>query len=317
MVRLQYDQSNVEAYVHVSWLDPSKIREVTVVGSEEDGGLRRRQEPGAAPPVRLGRGPRRSGANFQAPMSYRYGDITSPFIDFEEPLMLEDTPLREAIRSGRAVEVRRAGRGQGGGRRRGGPAVAEARPGRSGRPIMVDESIPVWTGVRPPPGPPAGVPGADSDVSLMADSPNGGCRSSTWPPCTPTCSGRSSMRCGRTWSPDSAFIGGDLAERLRGRLGPTTAGPANCGGGGQRDRLDRADPPGPGHRPRRRGHRPGQHLHRHRRGRRGLRGHGRSMSTSTLATLLVTADQIAPVAMTDDTAAIIAVHLYGQTVRDG
>ena len=32
MVRLQYERSNVEAYVHVSWLDPSKVREVTVVG---------------------------------------------------------------------------------------------------------------------------------------------------------------------------------------------------------------------------------------------------------------------------------------------
>jgi predicted dehydrogenase len=35
ILRLEYDRTGVEAYVHVSWLDPSKTREVTVVGSRK------------------------------------------------------------------------------------------------------------------------------------------------------------------------------------------------------------------------------------------------------------------------------------------
>lgn len=106
MVRLEYERKRVEAYVHVSWLDPSKVREVTVVGSRRmavyddvkseerlrlfDRGLEVPTTP-ATP------------TTYQAPMSYRYGDITSPFIDFREPLLLEDSHFVEAVSSGRAT----------------------------------------------------------------------------------------------------------------------------------------------------------------------------------------------------------------------
>lgn len=102
MMRMEYAKSGVEAYVHVSWLDPSKVREVTVVGSKQMAVYDdvRSQERlrmfdcGVSVPT---------GDNFQAPMSYRYGDITSPFIQFDEPLGIEDRHFVEAIRAGRAT----------------------------------------------------------------------------------------------------------------------------------------------------------------------------------------------------------------------
>ena len=36
---------------------------------------------------------------FEQPVSYRYGDIVSPHIHFEEPLVLEDRHFVECIRS--------------------------------------------------------------------------------------------------------------------------------------------------------------------------------------------------------------------------
>lgn len=104
MLRMEYEQSGVEAYVHVSWLDPSKVREVTVVGSKKMAVYDdvRSQERlrlfdcGVTVPPPDG---------FQAPMSYRYGDITSPFINFEEPLGLENRHFVEAIRQGKATKA--------------------------------------------------------------------------------------------------------------------------------------------------------------------------------------------------------------------
>jgi predicted dehydrogenase len=105
MIRLQYDRG-VEAYVHVSWLDPSKVREVTVVGSERmavyddvksEERLRlfdRSVEFDTGQPI-----------SPDAPMSYRYGDITSPFIDFAEPLGLENRHFVDAIRNGGASKA--------------------------------------------------------------------------------------------------------------------------------------------------------------------------------------------------------------------
>ncbi len=99
MVRLEYERSNVEAYVHVSWLDPSKVREVTVVGSKQ---MAVYDDVKSEERLRLfdrSVTPTHSKMH-EAPMSYRYGDITSPFIDFKEPLALEDAHFVESIRDG-------------------------------------------------------------------------------------------------------------------------------------------------------------------------------------------------------------------------
>lgn len=101
MLRLEYDQSGVEAYVHVSWLDPSKVRELTVVGDRKmvvyDDVRSQEQlrifDRGVEVDQHLGP---------QNPLSYRYGDITSPYIAAREPLMLEDRHFIDSIRRGYA-----------------------------------------------------------------------------------------------------------------------------------------------------------------------------------------------------------------------
>jgi predicted dehydrogenase len=99
-IRLQYHELGVTGYIHVSWLDPHKVREVTVVGSKKmavyndlceerlrifDRGVEQCQQ---------------QAAQFERPMSYRYGDIISPYIKSEEPLALEVRHFAECIRHG-------------------------------------------------------------------------------------------------------------------------------------------------------------------------------------------------------------------------
>ncbi len=99
MLRLQYEPLDVEAYISVSWLDPAKIREVTVVGSEK---MAVYDDVKTEERLRIyDRGVEREQTKMhEPPMSYRYGDITSPYIDFDEPLALEDAHFVEAMRTG-------------------------------------------------------------------------------------------------------------------------------------------------------------------------------------------------------------------------
>jgi predicted dehydrogenase len=90
-LRLYYEDIRLSANIHVSWLDPCKVRRMTVVGSRKmavyddlapedrvrihDKGV----DPGAE-----------SDDLTQAPFSYRYGDITVPFLAAHEPLAVQD-----------------------------------------------------------------------------------------------------------------------------------------------------------------------------------------------------------------------------------
>lgn len=82
--------SETLAHIHVSWLDPCKVRRMTVVGSKKmavyndvsDEEKIRIYDKGVALLDKDGR--------FSAwPPSYRYGDVTIPFISNDEPLQLE------------------------------------------------------------------------------------------------------------------------------------------------------------------------------------------------------------------------------------
>ena len=101
-LQLRYEDPDVTAYVRVSWLDPHKVRRVTVVGdrkmvvnndlSEEririyDMGV----EPGVG----------EFGEMHQHPLEYRYGDVVSPHVHFPEPLRIEDEHFVECVRTGR------------------------------------------------------------------------------------------------------------------------------------------------------------------------------------------------------------------------
>jgi predicted dehydrogenase len=78
------------AYIHVSWLDPCKVRRVTIVGSKkmvvyndiENEQKIKIYDKGVQAPAYSG-----SFADFQC--SYRYGDITIPRIRYSEPLKEE------------------------------------------------------------------------------------------------------------------------------------------------------------------------------------------------------------------------------------
>ena len=98
---LEYGDIGVEAHVHVSWLDPCKVRRMTVVGSEKMAVYNdvateeklRIYDKGVALGELDGSG--------QVPMSYRYGSIVAPFIDFKEPLKIEEEHFIDCLNSGR------------------------------------------------------------------------------------------------------------------------------------------------------------------------------------------------------------------------
>lgn len=101
--------NNILAHIHVSWLDPCKVRRVTVVGShkmviyddvETLEKIRICDKGVEAPPYTDTFG------EFQC--SYRYGDIVIPHIRFTEPLRLECQHFLNSIRD--RTEPRSSGR---------------------------------------------------------------------------------------------------------------------------------------------------------------------------------------------------------------
>lgn len=93
--------SGLLTHVRVSWLDPSKIRRITVVGSEkmvtyDD------VEPNEKIKI-YDKGvealkPSESFGEFQ--FNYRYGDIVAPFVEFQEPLRVEAEHFIDCVRDG-------------------------------------------------------------------------------------------------------------------------------------------------------------------------------------------------------------------------
>ncbi|MDQ0381547.1 Gfo/Idh/MocA family protein [Amycolatopsis thermophila] len=100
-IRLFYADHRLSANVHVSWLDPYKVRRVTAVGSEK---MATYNDLAGDERIRvLDKGvrlPSVEGDLSQRPMSYRYGDILSPYVAFDEPLSIEDRHFAECVRNG-------------------------------------------------------------------------------------------------------------------------------------------------------------------------------------------------------------------------
>jgi predicted dehydrogenase len=80
-IRLEYQEIGVTGFAHLSWLDPKKTREVTVVGSEKMAVYNDLVEE----PLQIFKRSEESSSR----RSGRGGDIVSPRIDFKEPLALE------------------------------------------------------------------------------------------------------------------------------------------------------------------------------------------------------------------------------------
>jgi predicted dehydrogenase len=87
--------SGVIAHIHVSWLHPCKIRRVTVIG---DARMVVYDDTNPAEMIKI----YNKGADVHADpvVSYRYGAITIPHIDWVEPLHLECADFANAIRTG-------------------------------------------------------------------------------------------------------------------------------------------------------------------------------------------------------------------------
>jgi predicted dehydrogenase len=96
-----FDDRGLSANIHVSWLDPCKVRRVTAVGSQKmavyddlatDDRIRVLDKGVCLPP---------DGGNLtQPPTSYRYGDIVVPFISPDEPLAVQDRHFITCVATG-------------------------------------------------------------------------------------------------------------------------------------------------------------------------------------------------------------------------
>jgi predicted dehydrogenase len=100
---LKLDFPSTHAFVHVSWLNPRKVRRTTVVGDRRmavyddmsdneririfDIGV----DPGTIDDPHMAH---------EMPVSYRTGDIISPFVPFREPLMVQDREFVDTIING-------------------------------------------------------------------------------------------------------------------------------------------------------------------------------------------------------------------------
>lgn len=86
------------AHIHVSWLNPSKMRRFTVVGDKQ---MAIYDDVEATEKIRVfNRGvdaPQRTSTFGEFQLSYRYGDIVSPHIRWSEPLAMECRHFAESI----------------------------------------------------------------------------------------------------------------------------------------------------------------------------------------------------------------------------
>jgi len=140
-LRLYYDDclegSGLSANIHVSWLDPCKVRKITAVGSKK---MAVYDDLAAEERIRiLDKGVSLPDGDdlTQPPMSYRYGDIVVPFVSPEEPLAAQDRHFIECIVKGTQPLTDGAD----------GLSVVEALEAaelsrRFGRPVLLDELRP-------------------------------------------------------------------------------------------------------------------------------------------------------------------------------
>jgi predicted dehydrogenase len=101
-VRMEFPRSGASAFVHVSWLDPQKVRRVTVAGEskmavyDDLSDERVRVFDKGVNPADLDA----EQLSHAMPVSYRSGDIVSPYISFTEPLVVQDSHFIECVRTG-------------------------------------------------------------------------------------------------------------------------------------------------------------------------------------------------------------------------
>jgi len=157
-LHLRYADSGVRAYVHVSWLDPCKVRRVTIVGSEKmvvyndlAGDQKIRIYDVGLEDDALG------DSSYADPVRYRFGDIISPRVSRREPLAVQAEHMIHCIRTG--ANPRTDGRS--------GLAVARVLEAanqalRTGREVLLDGTAATTTTA----GTAAGTAAAPADIDL-------------------------------------------------------------------------------------------------------------------------------------------------------
>jgi predicted dehydrogenase len=92
-------ESGVQAHIHVSWLDPCKVRRVTVVGTKK---MVVFDDIEAQEKIKIyDKGvdvPERTADYGEFQLSYRYGGITIPRVPLQEPLAVECAHFADCIR---------------------------------------------------------------------------------------------------------------------------------------------------------------------------------------------------------------------------
>ena len=100
-LQLRYD-SGVFAYIHVSWLDPCKVRRVTIVGSEK---MAVYNDMAAEGKIRVYDVGLEEDSVYPEPVKYRHGDIYAPSFDRHEPLAEQAQMVLHSVRTGAAPGV--------------------------------------------------------------------------------------------------------------------------------------------------------------------------------------------------------------------
>jgi predicted dehydrogenase len=97
---LAYDDIGVQAHIHVSWLDPRKVRQVTAVGSKkmavyDDTAVEERIRVHDKAALRAA-----DGVGSPGLVSYHHGPVTSPVVKFDEPLAVQAKHFVECLTTG-------------------------------------------------------------------------------------------------------------------------------------------------------------------------------------------------------------------------
>jgi predicted dehydrogenase len=98
-LKLRYADSDKYAYIHVSWLDPCKVRRITIVGSEKMAVYNDMATDGK---IRIYDVGLIEDSSYPEPVQYRRGDIFVPAIDWHEPLAEQAKQMLHSVRTGAA-----------------------------------------------------------------------------------------------------------------------------------------------------------------------------------------------------------------------
>jgi predicted dehydrogenase len=132
-MKLRYADTGIYAYIHVSWLDPCKVRRVTIVGSEKMAVYNDMAPEGKIRIYDVGID---QESQYPEPVKYRRGDVYAPSFECHEPLAEQAKQVIHSARTGEAPRTNGES----------GLAVARVleasdRALRSGTEVLLDEPV--------------------------------------------------------------------------------------------------------------------------------------------------------------------------------